>query len=72
MDKTILDQVCNTVYKQYPIIKDRHPQVTKQGADRYLLVFSGSGKSPDGKSIQHTIRVVASEDGRIIKTSMSR
>ncbi len=72
MKESILDQLCNTVYRQYPIIKDRHPKVTKQGSDRYLLVFSGSDKSPDGKSIQHTIRVVASEDGQIIKTSMSR
>lgn len=72
MEKAAIDRVCNTVYRQYPLVSGSKPKVSKQSEDRYLLVFSASGKTPDGMSIQHRIRVVASADGQIIKTSMSR
>jgi len=72
MDKSILEKVCQDVYQRFPVVKGRKPKVSKQAEDRYLLVFSGTGKSPDGQSIQQMLRVVAAEDGRIIKTSMSR
>jgi len=72
MDDKALDQVCKKIYRRFPSLKNKRPKVSKQGDDRYLLVFSGSGETPDGKSIQQTIRVVASNDGNILKTSMSR
>jgi hypothetical protein len=72
MDKKALDKVCNKIYRRFPPLKDKRPRVSKQGENHYLLIFSGSGESPDGKTIQQTIRVVATEDGKIVKTSMSR
>jgi hypothetical protein len=72
MEKKALDKVCNHIYRRFPPLKDKRPRVSKQGENHYLLIFSGSGESPDGKTIQQTIRVVATEDGNIVKTSMSR
>lgn len=72
MEKNAIDKVCKHIYKRFPPVKDKRPKISKQGEDRYLLVFSGSGETPDGHKIQQTVRVVAGEDGRIIKTSMSR
>ena len=72
MDKKALDKVCSQVYRRFPPVKDKKPKVTKQSDDRYLLIFSGSGESPDGRKIQQTVRVVVSPEGRILKTSMSR
>lgn len=72
MEKTILDKLCKQIYIQFPILKDQAPVVSKQGTDRYLLVFSSSGKTPDGMTLQQKVRVVATEAGEIIKTSMSR
>jgi hypothetical protein len=72
MDKDALNKVCKQIYKRFPPVKNKQPKVSAQGGDRYLLVFSGSGKAPDGTTIQQNVRVVATEDGRIIKTSMSR
>lgn len=72
MDKQAIDKVCRSIYRRFPPLKDKHPKVSNHGPGRYLLIFSGSGKTPDGKSIQQTVRVVATEDGRVIKTSMSR
>jgi len=72
MEKKAVEKVCKLIYRRFPPLENKRPKVTSRGKGRYLLVFSGSGKAPDGKTIQQTIRVVATEDGRIIKTSMSR
>lgn len=71
MEKKALDKVCREIYRKFPPLKDKKPKVSKQG-NNYLLVFSDSGHTPDGKTIQQAVRVVATEDGKIIKTSMSR
>lgn len=72
MEKSSLEKVCRKIYNRFPPLKGKRPKVSKQAGGNYLLVFSGSGKSPDGRSIQQTVRVVASGDGKIIKSSMSR
>lgn len=72
MDKDALDKVCRQVYRRFPTVANQRPKVSAQGKDRYLLIFSGSGKAPDGKTIQQTVRVVATADGRIVKSSVSR
>jgi hypothetical protein len=72
MDNSVLDKVCARVYQRFPYLNGKKPKVSRQAEGRYLLLFSGSSKTPDGKSIQQTLRVVASDEGRILKTSMSR
>lgn len=72
MDQSSIDKVCKTVYKRFPFLNGHRPCVSKQGEGNYLLLFSSFGNSPDGKLIQQTVRVVASEAGKIVKTSMSR
>lgn len=72
MDRNTLNSVCEKVYRRFPIVANKKPKVTAQGNGRYLLIFSSSGKTPDGKTIQQSVRVVTTDDGRIIKSSMSR
>ena len=72
MDKKALDKVCKNIYSRFPPMKNARPKVSRQGENRFLLIFSGSGETPDGKTIKQTVRVVATDDGNIIKTSMSR
>jgi len=72
MNKKALDKVCKNIYNRFPHLKNTRPRVSKQGEDRFLLVFSGSGETPDGHKIKQTLRVVSSDDGEILKTSMSR
>ena len=72
MEQNVIDKICKQIYKRFPPLKENPPRVSKQSEGRYLLVFSSSGRTPDGKSVQQTVRVVATEDGKIIKTSMSR
>ena len=72
MESNALDKVCKNIYRRFPTVSGKRPKVSKQGDDRYLLIFSGKGETPDGKTIQQTLRVVATEDGKVVKTSMSR
>jgi hypothetical protein len=72
MDELTLDELCQQVYRQFPFVKRKRPIVSKQGDDRYLLVFSATEKTPGGQSFQQNIRVVADQSGRIIKSTMSK
>ena len=72
MDNKSIDKVCKNIYRRFPTLANTRPKVKSHGENRYLLIFSGSGKTPDGKTITNTVRVVANEEGRIIKSSMSR
>ena len=72
MNKISMDKVCKIVYRRFPALNHKRPKVTSHGENRYLLIFSGSGKTPDGKTITNTVRVVSDDEGKIIKTSMSR
>ncbi|MBG0788542.1 MAG: hypothetical protein H0S79_25930 [Anaerolineaceae bacterium] len=72
MERKVLDKVCQQVYRRYPNLKGKSPKVTSQGSERYLLLFTGSGETPDGKIIKQTVRVVTDDSGRILKTSTSR
>jgi len=72
MEEKALQKVCKKIYNSYPPMKDLQPKVSKQGEDRYLLVFSKLDRTPDGNTIQQTIRVVVSKEGKILKTSMKR
>jgi hypothetical protein len=72
MDTKSIDKVCKIIADRFPYLNNSKPLVSKQTDDRYLLVFSSSGQAANGTTIQHTVRVVASEEGQIIKMSMSR
>jgi hypothetical protein len=72
MDKKAIDLVCKNIYHRFPPFKNVRPKVSTQGEGRYLLLFKSSGETPDGRTIKETLRVVAGEDGKILKTSMSR
>ncbi len=72
MDKTTLEKICQQVYKNYPFVKGVIPSFSNQNEGRYLFIFKSINKTPDGKSIRQSIRVVATSDGKIIKTSLSR
>lgn len=72
MERKILEKVCQQVYRRYPNLKGKSPKVTSQGNERYLLLFTGSGETPDGMTIKQTVRVVTDDTGRILKTSTSR
>jgi hypothetical protein len=80
MDDKHLDSICRQIYKRFPEVSGSRPKVQAQksssssadASTQYLLIFQGSRSTADGKSINRIVRVVASEQGRILKVTTSR
>ena len=80
MDNKHLDSICKQIYKRFPEVSGYHPKVQTQNlphgnsesTSQYLLIFQGSRTTADGKSINRIVRVVVSEQGRILKVTTSR
>ncbi len=72
MDSKIKTTVCNSVYRQFPELNGASPQVKEIPGDKYQFIFQGKAKAADGKSLPRTVRVVANQEGKILKMTTSR
>ena len=72
MDDKYVQQVCSSVYRQFPEMKGARPSITSLPGDKFQLIFHGKADAPDGKKIARTVRVAASETGKILKLTTSR
>jgi hypothetical protein len=67
------------VYRQFPEVNGEQPSVKTQATAKspgqqntYLLTFKGSDAKAGGFAIKRTVRVVADDNGRILKVTTSR
>lgn len=72
MHTQLISAICSQVYQQFPETKGCTPKVQETSADQYLLIFKGSARTADGRSLARTVRVVANQNGKIIKMTTSR
>lgn len=72
MESQALNSICSQIYRRFPEVNGVHPKVQPYSGDKFLLIFTGKGTAANGKAISHNIRVVASQDGKIIKVTSSR
>jgi len=75
MKREMINSVNLKIYRQFPEVKGKSPKVSLQTSSSmktYLLIYSGKSKTSDNKSISRVVRVVANENGKIIKISTSR
>lgn len=72
MEEKHIQQVCNSVYRQFPEVRGARPSISSLPGDKFQLIFRGKGETPDGKNIERTVRVTASENGKILKMTTSR
>lgn len=72
MDSRLVDQVCAQVYQRFPAFSGSRPQVKPYAEGQFLLVFQTSSRTADGRSLDQTVRVVASADGKVRKMTASR
>ncbi|HBO34109.1 MAG TPA: hypothetical protein DD636_05140 [Anaerolineaceae bacterium] len=72
MKAEAIRNVTEKVVKKHPKLAGKTPKVSMLSPGNYLLQYSFSDDLPNGKSISQTIRVVADEEGNIIKMSSSR
>ena len=72
MDAKTINEVSQKVYSKFPEVRGATPKVKAQTGDTFLLIFEGSGKTPDGKTIVRTVRAVVTSAGKITKLTTSR
>jgi hypothetical protein len=81
MDSKLVDSISKQIYKRFPEVDGKKPKVRRQTSNSgnkskstgtYLLTFQGKAKVQGGKTINRYIRVVADDEGKIIKVSTSR
>ena len=81
MDSKLIKAISNQVFKRFPELKGSRPQVRTQkypqaksasASPTYLLIYTGSAKAANGKSIPRSVRVTANAQGKILKITTSR
>lgn len=76
MDRSAISRLSNSVVRQYPEMKSVRPTIKEQkkpgGGSQFLLTYKGKAKLPGGRTMSRIVRVVADEDGRLIRMSSSK
>lgn len=77
MKKQAISKITSQVVEQFPEMDGVKPAVKRQqspsnGADQFLLTYSGAASLPGGKKLKRIVRVVADELGHVIRISTSR
>ena len=76
MDKKIKEKINQKVYRNFPSLSGSKPKVQSQknktGSNVYTFIYKGSAISANKKTIPLIVRVVCTNDGKIIKMSTAR
>lgn len=72
MEAKAKSSINNQVFRQFPEVKGTTPIIKTLPGDKYQLIYHGSATTPDGKKMQRTVRVVADNEGHVLKLSTSR
>ena len=72
MDKSSIEKVNTRVYRQFPDLKGKRPNVSSYAENKFLILYKSNAKTANGKTINRTVRVVADEKGKIVKITSSR
>ncbi len=74
MDPKIVNSVSSQIYRRFPEVNGVRPKVQQQSqtGSTYLLIFKGSARTADGKTLPRIVRATVDEQGKILKVSTSR
>ena len=77
MDREAIDKVNRHVSKQFPEMRSTRPTVrvessSRNGKQKFALTYKGKADLPNGRTISRVVRVVADENGKVIKMSTSK
>lgn len=81
MNAEILQSINQEVYRRFPEVKGKRPRVQAQEISEarkinkektYLLIYTSQVITASQKSMPRLVRVVANEQGKILKISTSR
>jgi len=80
MDQKFIQIISQEVYRRFPEVRGKKPKVRSLNLPNSrsitrspvcLLTFHGQAVTSTGKSLPYCVRVVANEQGRILKITMS-
>jgi hypothetical protein len=72
MEKKALDNVNETVYRQFPYLQGVQPEVSAMDEGQFLLIYKGTATTADGHSLPISLRVISDKDGSGLKFTSSR
>jgi hypothetical protein len=72
MNAHTLARICSEVYRRFPQVAGSQPKIQPRSGEQVMLIFRGASLAADGHKMNHTIRVVADPDGKIIKITNSK
>jgi hypothetical protein len=79
MDSKIISNIKREIYRQFPEIAGEEPSVKPQASAKsagqtakYLITFKGRVAQTSGPTFSRSVRVVADDNGRILKVTTSR
>jgi hypothetical protein len=72
MDSDTISKIDQQVFRQFPFLSGTIPDVSQENENRWLLLYKGSAVTADGHEMPVVVRVLADNDGRVIKLTSSR
>jgi hypothetical protein len=72
MDRQILSSVCEQIYRRFPQVSGSRPVVQNRPDGQFLLVFKGSARAADGRTVPTSVRVVVNAAGKIARATASK
>jgi len=77
MDKEAIEKVNQKVSRQFPEMRSVHPNVRSEtrssdSKPRFSLTYKGKVDLPNGRMISRIVRVVADENGKVLRMSTSK
>lgn len=79
MKQNAKNKVNQQVYRRFPSLNGTRPKIQAQktaksskSSNTYLFTYKGSAKVSGNKKLPLIVRVVSTEDGKILKLSTSR
>ena len=81
MESKTIEEITNSIQKQFPEFAGKKPKVRLQAEAKtggkfksptYLLTYESKVLTAGGKSLTRWVRVIATEEGKIIKVTTSR
>jgi len=77
VDRETVGKISSTVVGQFPEMDGVKPAIRRQAPPGdspalFLLTYKAAARLPNGKSLQRVVRVVADDEGHVIRISTSR
>lgn len=72
MDKEIITNLNQQVFRQFPYFHGIEPEIQQQDEETWLLIYKGTTLTADGHEMPVVVRVITDRTGTVIKLTSSR